>query len=58
MFVPFYDDQDERDQFNHWAEVKGAQGIKQYRKEKNAVSLDGKLTGIQKQAIKAKAQKP
>ncbi len=46
MAVPFYDYQDERNQLNHWAEVKGTQGIEQYRKDKNAVSLDGKPTGI------------
>ncbi|VAX04613.1 FIG01023442: hypothetical protein [hydrothermal vent metagenome] len=46
MAVPFYDYQDERDQLNHWAEVKGTQGVEQYWKDKNTVSLDGKPTGI------------
>jgi hypothetical protein len=46
MAVPFFDFQEERQQLNHWAEKKGEQGIKQYWAEKNAVSLDGKTTGI------------
>lgn len=46
MSVPFYDYKEERDQLNHWAEVKGTQGIEQYWKDKNSVSLDGKPTGI------------
>ncbi|MCF6256293.1 MAG: pyridoxamine 5'-phosphate oxidase family protein [Gammaproteobacteria bacterium] len=46
MAVPFYDYQDERDQLKHWAEVKGTQGVEQYWKDKNTVSLDGKPTGI------------
>lgn len=46
MAVPFYDYKEERDQLNHWAEVKGTQGIEQYWNEKNAVSLDGKPTRI------------
>jgi len=46
MSVPFYDFQDDRDQLNHWAKLKGTQGIKQYWEEKNTVSLDNKPTGI------------
>ena len=46
MAVPFYDYQEERDQLNHWAKVKGDEGIEQYWKEKNTVSLDNKPTGI------------
>jgi Pyridoxamine 5'-phosphate oxidase len=46
MSVPFFDYKEERDQLNHWAEVKGEQGIEQYWTEKNALSLDGKPTGI------------
>lgn len=44
--VPFFDYQNEREQLNDWATKKGLQGIKQYWIEKNAVSLDGKPTGI------------
>jgi hypothetical protein len=46
MGVPFFDYQEERQQLNRWAEKKGEQGIRQYWTEKNAVSLDGKTTGI------------
>lgn len=46
MGVPFFDYQEERQQLNHWAEKKGEQGIEQYWQEKNAMSLDGKATGI------------
>lgn len=46
MSVPFFDYKEERDQLNHWAKVKGEQGVEQYWAEKNALSLDGKPTGI------------
>lgn len=46
MSVPFFDYTEERDQLNHWAEVKGKEGVENYWVEKNAVSLDGKPTGI------------
>ncbi len=46
MSVPFFDYTEERDQLNHWAEVKGKEGVEKYWTEKNAVSLDGKPTGI------------
>lgn len=46
MGVPFFDYKEERQQLNRWAEKKGEQGIEQYWMEKNAVSLDGKTTGI------------
>lgn len=46
MAVPFFDYKEERQQLNRWAEKKGEQGIAQYWTEKNALSLDGKPTGI------------
>jgi hypothetical protein len=46
MAVPFYDFVGEREQLNRWAEKKGEAGIEQYWREKNALSLDGKSTGI------------
>jgi hypothetical protein len=46
MGIPFFDYKEEREQLNQWAEKKGEQGIQQYWKEKNALSLDGKTTGI------------
>ena len=46
MAVPFFDYREERDQLNHWAKVKGDQGVEEYWNEKNTLSLDGKPTGI------------
>jgi len=48
MAVPFYDYVEEREQLNEWADKKGKEGIKDYWKEKNEVSLDNKPTGIMK----------
>lgn len=42
--VPLYEFVGEREQLNTWAEKKGEDGIKEYWKEKNKVSLDGKPT--------------
>ncbi len=42
--VPLYDYAGEREQLNTWASKKGKDGIKEYWKEKNKVSLDGKPT--------------
>ena len=47
MAVPFYDYAGEREQLNQWATKKGEDGIKQYWKDKNMLSLDGKPTHIQ-----------
>lgn len=46
MAVPFFDYVDEREQLKNWAINKGEEGVKEYWKEKNQLSLDGKPTGI------------
>jgi len=46
MAVPFFDYVAEREQLKNWAINKGEDGIKNYWKEKNQLSLDGKPTGI------------
>lgn len=38
--VPFFDYRGERDTLDQWAESKGPAGLKAYRKEKNATSID------------------
>lgn len=40
--VPFFAYQGERDMLKEWAEKKGEEGIREYWREKNSVSLDGK----------------
>ncbi len=42
--VPLYDYVGEREHLNTWASKKGTDGLKEYWKEKNNVSLDGKPT--------------
>jgi hypothetical protein len=44
--VPFYKYQGERDSLLKWANNRGPDGIKEYWKEANQVSLDGKTTNI------------
>jgi hypothetical protein len=44
--VPLLDFKGERDMLTKWSESKGDNGIHDYWKEKNAISLDGKPTGI------------
>ncbi|MDZ4262647.1 MAG: pyridoxamine 5'-phosphate oxidase family protein [Pseudomonadota bacterium] len=46
MAVPFFDYAGEREQLNDWAVKKGAEGIAEYWREKNQISLDGKPTNI------------
>jgi Pyridoxamine 5'-phosphate oxidase len=46
MGVPFYDYVGEREQLNEWAYKKGDKGIKEYWKDKNQESIDGKPTHI------------
>ena len=46
MAVPFFDYTGEREQLNTWANKKGKAGIRDYWREKNQVSLDGKPTRI------------
>lgn len=47
MAVPYYDYQGEREQLNNWAEKKGAEGIADYWREKNANTIDGIVTNIE-----------
>jgi hypothetical protein len=44
--VPYYELKGERPTLANWAEKRGKAGIEAYWKEKNAVSLDNKDTGI------------
>lgn len=46
MAVPFMDYKEERTQLNAWAEKQGEEGLVNYRKEKNTISLDGHETGV------------
>jgi hypothetical protein len=44
--VPFHEYRGERDTLDRWTEAKGPEGIEAYRREKNAVSIDGLPTGL------------
>jgi hypothetical protein len=44
--VPYYEYLGERDQAQSWAEHKGAEGLEQYKQEKNRVSIDGLPTAL------------
>jgi hypothetical protein len=44
--VPLFDYRGERDTLARWAEKKGAAGLLDYWREKNAVSIDGLPTGL------------
>ena len=46
MGVPLFDYAGERGSLEAWADKKGPQGIRDYWREKNRQSLDGKPTGI------------
>jgi hypothetical protein len=46
MGVPLFDFRGEREQLGQWAEKKGPEGIEQYWRDKNQVSIDGKPTRI------------
>jgi hypothetical protein len=46
MGVPLFDFVAERDQLKDWARRKGAAGLRQYWRDKNAFSLDGRPTHI------------
>jgi hypothetical protein len=48
MAVPFFDYVEEREQLNQWAAKKGEQGMREYWRERNQLSLDGLPTGIDK----------
>lgn len=45
--VPYYDYKGDRPTLDKWALNKGREGIQQYWKDKNTLSLDGKPTGIE-----------
>ena len=47
MSIPYYEYQGQRDQLNKWADAKGESGLRDYWREKNTVSIDGKPTGQQ-----------
>ncbi|HTP75378.1 MAG TPA: pyridoxamine 5'-phosphate oxidase family protein [Rhizomicrobium sp.] len=44
--VPLFGYQKERESLVNWAESKGPEGLEQYRREKNVLSMDGLPTGI------------
>jgi hypothetical protein len=44
--VPFFDYRQERPTLDRWAESKGEDGLAAYRREKNALSIDGLPTGL------------
>jgi len=44
MSVPLFQHIEEREQLNEWALKKGEEGLKEYWREKNKFSLDGKPT--------------
>lgn len=46
MAVPLFDYVADRDALSNWAEKKGSEGLQEYWREKNQVSLDGKPTNI------------
>ncbi len=46
MAVPLMEFKQERELLKFWAENKGEEGLKDYLKEKNTLSLDGHPTGI------------
>ena len=44
--VPYFEYLGERDHAHKWAEKKGAEGLEEYKKEKNLVSIDGLPTAL------------
>ena len=46
MGVPFFDYVGDREQLNQWAAKKGEDGLQEYWRTSNQLSLDGKPTGI------------
>ncbi len=46
--VPYYSYEGERDQAYKWAANKGADGLEDYKREKNLISLDGLPTALDK----------
>ena len=48
--APLFDYRGERPSLDNWARSKGEDGLEAYRREKNAVSIDGLPTGLLEQA--------
>ena len=46
MSIPFYDFKEDRNQLKDWADTKGRDGIKEYWKDRNTLSIDKNPTGI------------
>ena len=46
MAVPLYEFREHRDLLIDWAAKKGGEGMKEYRRNKNAISIDGLPTGL------------
>ncbi len=44
--IPLFDYRGERPSLDNWARAKGEEGLEAYRREKNAVSIDGLPTGL------------
>jgi hypothetical protein len=44
--VPFFDYRADRDELNQWAAKKGEAGLRDYWRDRNGLSLDGRETGI------------
>jgi Pyridoxamine 5'-phosphate oxidase len=44
--TPLFDYRGERASLDNWARAKGEEGLESYRREKNAVSIDGVPTGL------------
>ena len=44
--VPLFEFRDDRPTLIRWADAKGEQGVDEYRREKNAASIDGLPTGL------------
>jgi Pyridoxamine 5'-phosphate oxidase len=44
--IPLFDYRAERPSLDNWARAKGEEGLEAYRREKNAVSIDGLPTGL------------
>lgn len=49
--VPYYQYTGERDQAHKWAAKKGADGLEEYKKEKNLISMDGLPTALAETAL-------
>lgn len=52
--VPLFDYVGERDTLTRWAQSKGEQGLEEYWRAKNAVSIDGFPTGILEEQTQAR----